>query len=82
MTPDQEQKRPGVPWFLIFVLLGSTTINYIDRMAISVLAPTLRDEFGMSNTAYAWVINAFHSATLFSTAWAAGSRIAGVFALP
>ena len=48
-----------MPWFLIIVLLGSTTINYIDRIAISVLAPTLRDEFSMSNSEYAWVINCF-----------------------
>jgi MFS transporter, ACS family, hexuronate transporter len=41
------------------LLLGETTINYIDRQVVSVLAPTLRDEFGWSNSQYATVLNAF-----------------------
>lgn len=44
---------------LIALLLGSTTINYIDRQVLSVLAPVLRDEFGLSNAQYAGIINAF-----------------------
>ena len=44
---------------LIVLLLGSTTLNYVDRQVLSVLAPRLRDEFGMSNEQYAWVVNAF-----------------------
>ena len=52
-------KARKVPWAIIFVLLGSTIINYLDRLTVSVLAPTLRDEFGMSNTEYAWTVNAF-----------------------
>ena len=44
---------------LVALLLGSTTINYIDRQVLSVLAPTLRDEFGLSNTGYAAILNAF-----------------------
>ena len=59
MPSEPKQERRQVPWFLLLVLLGSTTINYIDRISISVLAPTLRDEFGMSNTDYAWAVNAF-----------------------
>ena len=56
-TANNEQRQ--VPWFLLLVLFASTTINYIDRISISVLAPTLRDEFGMSNSDYAWAVNAF-----------------------
>jgi ACS family hexuronate transporter-like MFS transporter len=41
------------------ILLGETTINYIDRQVVSVLAPTLRTEFGWSNADYATIINAF-----------------------
>lgn len=44
---------------LITLLLGSTTINYIDRQVLSVLAPVLRDEFKLSNQQYAWILNAF-----------------------
>jgi len=44
---------------LVGLLLGETTINFIDRQVVSVLAPTLRDEFHLSNSAYAWIVNAF-----------------------
>lgn len=46
---------------LVFIalLLGSTTINYIDRQVLSVLAPMLRDEFHLSNQQYALILNAF-----------------------
>lgn len=44
---------------LLALLLGSTTINYIDRQVLSVLAPMLRDEFRMSNEQYAAILNAF-----------------------
>ena len=83
MTPPESRSRAEVPWFLIFVLLGSTTINYIDRVAISVLAPTLRDEFGMSNSAYGWVINAFQVGYMifYSFGGRLGDRWGGGFAL-
>jgi len=44
---------------LIALLLGETTINFIDRQVLSVLAPTLRGEFHLSNSQYAAIINAF-----------------------
>jgi ACS family hexuronate transporter-like MFS transporter len=44
---------------LVALLLGETTINYIDRQVLSVLAPTLRAEFSLSNSQYAAIVNAF-----------------------
>ncbi len=44
---------------LVGLLLGSTTINYIDRQVLSVLAPVLRSEFKLSNAQYAAILNAF-----------------------
>jgi ACS family hexuronate transporter-like MFS transporter len=44
---------------LVALLLGETTINYIDRQVVSVLAPTLRAEFNLSNGQYAAIVNAF-----------------------
>jgi MFS transporter, ACS family, aldohexuronate transporter len=37
----------------------ATVINYLDRQALSVVAPTLREQFHMSNEAYGYVISAF-----------------------
>jgi ACS family hexuronate transporter-like MFS transporter len=44
---------------LVSLLLGETTINFIDRQVVSVLAPTLRAEFHLSNSNYAAIVNAF-----------------------
>lgn len=51
---------------LVALLLGSTTINYIDRQVLSVLAPTIRDEFGLTNAQYAAILNAFLITYMFS----------------
>ncbi|MCI0718890.1 MAG: MFS transporter [Acidobacteria bacterium] len=53
---------------LVGLLLGSTTINYIDRQVLSVLAPLLRDEFHLSNAQYAGILNAFLITYAFSYA--------------
>jgi ACS family hexuronate transporter-like MFS transporter len=37
----------------------ATVINYLDRQALSVVAPVLREEFHMSNEAYGYVLSAF-----------------------
>ena len=49
----------GALIILVALLLGETTINYIDRQVVSVLAPTLRSEFQLSNSQYAAILNAF-----------------------
>lgn len=64
---DQEERLPQFrPIFsrtslilLVALLLGETTINYVDRQVVSVLAPTLRAEFSLSNAQYAMILNAF-----------------------
>jgi MFS transporter, ACS family, hexuronate transporter len=45
-------------WILLFLFL-STTINYIDRQALSVLLPTLRSELGLSSAAYGTITTMF-----------------------
>ena len=49
----------GALIILIALLLGETTINFIDRQVVSVLAPVLRKEFSLSNGQYAAIVNAF-----------------------
>jgi ACS family hexuronate transporter-like MFS transporter len=44
---------------LVALLFGETTINFVDRQVVSVLAPTLRGEFHLSNSQYAAIANAF-----------------------
>ena len=66
--------RPRTPWALLAVLLAATTTSYVDRIAISVLAPTLRDEFGMSNSEYAFVVNCFM--VTYMLMYSVGGRLA------
>ena len=49
----------GALFILIALLLGETTVNFIDRQVVSVLAPVLRAEFHLSNGHYAAIVNAF-----------------------
>ena len=37
----------------------ATTINYIDRQALSVAAPFIKDDLSISNEQYGWVVSAF-----------------------
>jgi ACS family hexuronate transporter-like MFS transporter len=52
-------ERPRYPWVLCWLLFGATALSFLDRQVLSVLAPTLTAEFGMSNTAYSRVVFAF-----------------------
>jgi len=57
--PARHSLPPRSLVVLVALLLGSTTINYIDRQVLSVLAPFIRDEFRLSNAQYAAIVNAF-----------------------
>jgi ACS family hexuronate transporter-like MFS transporter len=47
------------------LLFLATIINYVDRQTLSVLAPSLRDQFRMSNTDYSRIVFAFLLAYTF-----------------
>jgi ACS family hexuronate transporter-like MFS transporter len=46
-------------WLMISLVFAATVINYLDRQTLSVLAPVLREEFGMSNVTYSRIVSAF-----------------------
>src|SRR4029078_2473966 len=48
-----------IRWLMISFALVATIINYLDRQTLSVVAPPLREEFGMSNEDYGYVLSAF-----------------------
>lgn len=51
---------------MALLLFGSSTINYIDRQTLSVLAPYLKTEFRWTNTDFAMVVISFRLAyTIF-----------------
>jgi len=46
-------------WRMISLAFWATVINYLDRQALSVAAPALREQFHMSNLDYSHVLTAF-----------------------
>src|SRR5512141_281539 len=58
-TPTVRKTIPGVRWWIIGMISMLTVINYIDRQTLSVLAPTIREQFGMNNVSYSRVVTIF-----------------------
>ena len=49
-------------WTIVALLFFATTINYLDRMVIGILAPTLQNEIGWSDIDYGYIVTAFTAA--------------------
>jgi ACS family hexuronate transporter-like MFS transporter len=49
-------------WKICALLFFATTINYMDRQVLGLLAPTLQRDIGWSETQYAHIIVAFQAA--------------------
>jgi ACS family hexuronate transporter-like MFS transporter len=52
----------NVRWRVCAMLLGATTINYIDRQVLGVLAPFLQERIGWSEVEYGYIVTAFQAA--------------------
>ncbi|PZN33871.1 MAG: MFS transporter [Proteobacteria bacterium] len=49
-------------WRICGLLLAATTINYIDRQVLGVLAPHLQGEIGWNEIEYGYIVTAFQAA--------------------
>src|SRR3954462_4700232 len=49
-------------WWIASILFLSTTINYLDRQTLSLLAPFLKVQYHWTNTDYAYIVVAFRVA--------------------
>jgi ACS family hexuronate transporter-like MFS transporter len=58
-NPAAAGKIGGYRWTICALLFFATTVNYLDRQVLSLLAPELTKEFGWSNTDYANITAAF-----------------------
>lgn len=50
---------PRIAWVLCGLLFLATALSFLDRQVLSVLAPSLTRDLGMSNTDYSRVVSAF-----------------------
>lgn len=49
-------------WRMILLVMAITIINYLDRTALGVAAPTIMQETGITKEQYSWVVSAFQLA--------------------
>ena len=49
-------------WKICAMLFLATTINYIDRQVLGILAPQLQQEFGWSDSEYGFIVSSFQAA--------------------
>ncbi|MBB6094679.1 ACS family hexuronate transporter-like MFS transporter [Povalibacter uvarum] len=49
-------------WRICALLLFATTINYVDRQVLGVLAPSLQGEIGWDEQQYGYIVTAFQAA--------------------
>jgi ACS family hexuronate transporter-like MFS transporter len=54
--PTAEDEAPRQRWVVLFLLFLSIAVNLLDRQVLSVLAPTIRQELGLSNTEYSYIL--------------------------
>jgi len=56
---DAGFKIPHLRWYICALLFLGTTVNYIDRGTIAILAPQLQKLFTWSESDYGWIVFAF-----------------------
>jgi ACS family hexuronate transporter-like MFS transporter len=76
MNPDfmpERAKRmvPGLRWWMISLVFLATLINFIDRLTISVLAPVIIVQLGLTNLQFAGI------STWFLIAYTASQGLSG-----
>jgi MFS transporter, ACS family, hexuronate transporter len=57
-------KVKGLRWWIVILLMGITTINYLDRQVLSVAAPTIKGDLGIKEINYSRIAIAFQIAYL------------------
>jgi len=65
--------RADLKWIAIGVFVLSSSLNYLDRLLLAALAPTVKAEFHLSNTQYGELIS------VFSLVYAVMAPVAGWF---
>jgi ACS family hexuronate transporter-like MFS transporter len=60
-SPIVPDALPTFRWIVCGLLFFATTINYVDRQVIGILATPLQKELGWSESAYGWIIGGFQA---------------------
>ena len=49
----------GIRWWILALVFCATTLNYLDRMVMGILAPGLQKEFQITDSQYGYIQSAF-----------------------
>lgn len=60
--PAPSAKSGYYRWTICALLFFATTVNYIDRQVLGILAPVLEKEIGWSESQYGYIVTAFQAA--------------------
>lgn len=59
---DQHERTGNVRWTVCAMLFFATSINYMDRQVLGILASTLQHNIGWTEAQYGYIISAFQAA--------------------
>src|SRR2546422_7839741 len=57
---EGDPRTPRKTWLLCLLLFAATTLNYLDRQTLSILAPTMQKEMHLNNAALGWLFSVFY----------------------
>lgn len=66
MALSDEKQRSSRRWMVGVMLFLAAVLNYIDRSVLGIVAPTMQKDLGINNQHYAWIIDGFLVAYMFS----------------
>jgi MFS transporter, ACS family, hexuronate transporter len=61
-TEGSKVKIGNMRWTICALLFFATTINYIDRQVLGILAPVLKTDIGWNDIEYGYIVTAFQGA--------------------
>src|SRR5690349_23876821 len=56
IAPVTALQIPGLRWWIVGLVFLATLINYVDRLTLSVLAPVITKDLGLSNTEFGGIV--------------------------
>ncbi len=62
VASDAASKVGHYRWVICALVFFATSVNYIDRQVIGILAPTLQREIGWTEVEYGYIVTAFQAA--------------------
>lgn len=71
-SPVQGEATSRRLWLIATLLFVGSFLNYLDRQTLSVLKPTIKAEFGLADSGYALLVNAFtftYAAAYIGSGW-------------